>query len=62
MVSRRPPSYRESCKSRKWLLILPMLVAVEVAAVATWNWPRLVRWRTRTSGNTKPVSEAVENP
>jgi len=57
-----PPSYRESCKSRKWLLILPMLVAVEVAAVATWNWPRLVRWRTRTSGNTKPVSEAVENP
>jgi hypothetical protein len=40
-----PPIVLESRKSKTWLLILPLLAAVEVAAIIAWYWPWLVHER-----------------
>jgi hypothetical protein len=37
-------------RNQKWLLILPLIAAVELVAIAAWYWPRLVRQRTNKSG------------
>jgi hypothetical protein len=51
-----PPVVLKSRKMRKWMLILPMLAALEVAAIAAWHWPQLVCLRARAAGDIGPMT------